>query len=166
MSTRASSGIADPFCYFRGLFVRTSSTPQVLASIMNESRGFRDGCAHRNRRRIIRPGIRACSAPSPIGEMVTSSRHGTDRDNYSAVSPPASGIHRATGSMRHRQVILCPEKRCVIRVSGGSNSVRNSSTTGPVRPEVSNVYGNVLLKRCGQKKISIDAVGVPGARPT
>ena len=133
---------------------------------MNESRGLRDGCGHRNRGRIVRPGIRARSAPSPIGEMVTSSRHGTDRDNYSAVSPPASGIHRATGSMRHRQLILCPEIRRVSLVGAGSNSVRNSSTTGPVRPDVSNAYGTVLLRRCGQKKISIEAVGVPGARPT
>jgi len=78
---KGESGIADPFCYFRGLFARTSCTSQVLASIMNESRGLRDWCGHRNRGRIVRPGIRACSAPSPIGEMVTSSRHGTDRDN-------------------------------------------------------------------------------------
>jgi hypothetical protein len=45
---KGESGIADPFCYFRGLFVRTSSTPQLLASIMNESRRLRDWSAHYN----------------------------------------------------------------------------------------------------------------------
>jgi len=45
---KGESGIADPFCYFRGLFVGTSCTPQLLASIMNESRRLRNWSAHCN----------------------------------------------------------------------------------------------------------------------
>ena len=80
---------------------------------------------------LVVPGERACSAPTPVGEMVTASRHGIDRDSYSAVSPSTSWTHCATCSVSHRQKILRVEIRCVYLVSGRRNSVRDSSATSP-----------------------------------
>jgi hypothetical protein len=46
--------------------------------------------------------------------------------------------------MRHCQVILRPEIRCVGLVGGGSNGVRDSSPTGPIHPDVAHARATVL----------------------
>jgi len=51
--------------------------------------------------------------------------------------------------MGHRQVVLRPECRGVGLVSGGSDSVRDSSATGPATPYVVNACGTVLRGSCG-----------------
>ena len=90
------------------------------------------------------PEVRARSAASPIGETVSASWRGTDRDSCSAASPPTNGSHHATGPVGHRQVILRVEIRCVNLVSGRRNCVRDRSAIGPATPRVTNPCGTVL----------------------
>jgi len=61
--------------------------------------------------------------------------------------------------MRHRQVILCVEIRRVGLVGGGSNSVRDSSATGPVCPYVANACAAVLR---GNGRNGMTRAGRPG----
>jgi len=93
--------------------------------------------------------------------MVTVSRHGIDRDSYSAVFPSTSWTHRATGSMAHRQVILRPECRCVGPVRGRCNSVRDRAVVAPPGPGVLNACATALRGRCGD---SVTRTGSPGKR--
>ena len=51
--------------------------------------------------------------------------------------------------MAHREKILSVEIRCVSLVSRGSNSVRNSSATAPVTPDVPNAWVAALRGSCG-----------------
>ena len=81
--------------------------------------------------------------------MVIGSGHGLDRDSYSAVFPPTSWTHCATGTVGHRQVILRPECGCVGLVRGGSNCVRDRSATAPTRPDVLNTCATALGRSRG-----------------
>ena len=65
------------------------------------------------------------------------------------VSPDAGGIHSPTGYMAHGQEVLRIEIRCVCPVSRGRNSVRNSSPTAPICPDVSNACATALRRSCG-----------------
>jgi len=51
--------------------------------------------------------------------------------------------------MTHREKILSVEIRCVSRVGGRRDSVRDSSATAPIHPCVSNACGTVLRRCCG-----------------
>ena len=63
--------------------------------------------------------------------------------------------------MTHRQAILCPEIRRVGLVCSRRNRVRDSSTTCPIHPDVSNVWGTVLRRSCGN---NVSGTGRPGKR--
>ena len=115
---------------------------------MAESRHLGDGSTHCDRSWIIRTRVRTGAAASPISEIVTGSRRGSDRQSRSARSPAAGGTHAATDPMVHREEILGVEIRCVSRVCGWSNGVRDSSAITPPSPHVPNACVAVLRRSC------------------
>ena len=88
-------------------------------SAMNKSSCLRDWTAHRNGGRVVRPRVSTC----PAAEAVAVGRCGSNRNNRATVFPPAAGIHPATGSATHSQLILRIECGRVSRVSGLRNTV-------------------------------------------
>ena len=95
---------------------------------------------------FVRPRVRTRSSPSPVAETVAVSRGGTNRDSCPAVFPATPGTHRATGPVGHRQEILRPERRCVSRVSGRRNSVRDRAVVAPLGPCVLNACATALWR--------------------
>ena len=53
--------------------------------------------------------------------------------------------------MAHRQLILGPECRCINRVRGWSNGVRDRSATAPATPDILNVCAIALRRSCGNR---------------
>jgi hypothetical protein len=115
---------------------------------MNKSSCLRDGAAHCDRGRIVRPRVRTGAAASPIAKTETVSRPGTDRDSRSAVFPSTSGAHPATGPRGHGQVVLRLECRRVGRVGGWRNSVRDRAVVAPLAPYVLNACATALRRCC------------------
>jgi len=93
--------------------------------------------------------------------VVIGSRRGSNRNSRSAGSPAAGRTHDAACVMGHRQIILCFECRCVGLVSGRRDSVRDSSATAPITPEIPNACTAALRGSCGD---GMTRTGVPRKR--
>jgi hypothetical protein len=84
-----------------------------------------------------------------------------NRHNRSTIFPSAGGTLGAAGSVGHRQVILCPESRCVGRVGGWGDSVRDRAVIAPPGPWVLNACATALRRSCGNRVTRATHPGTP-----